>query len=271
MGPFSMRRRLAVAVATLGLLAVAPGIAAADPPDKLYVDNAPGAHCSDAGAGTKAQPFCTAQAAANVVNPRQTVEISGNQGQTTIQRSGTADAPIVFESGDGIPGMLAGDSDSVPGLVVDGAHDVVVRHLTIRGGTGYAAFLLNTTRVTYDGNTTGGIFVANNSSHLAITRNVISGDIRFSGGVGDNVIAGNEVRGIGHDGIWLDKATGVAVTGNTITGACFMAIGVTGTSTGVSVRNNIAAYIEDGSGQQHCDGSSSSALTPPPRANSRRT
>jgi hypothetical protein len=49
-----------------GLLAITPGVAAADPPGKLYVDGSPGATCSNSGTGTQALPFCTAQAAGPV-------------------------------------------------------------------------------------------------------------------------------------------------------------------------------------------------------------
>jgi hypothetical protein len=49
-------------------------------------------------AGTQAQPFCTLQAAADVVVPGQTVRIAGgsyNQ-EVDLTRSGTASAPITF-------------------------------------------------------------------------------------------------------------------------------------------------------------------------------
>jgi hypothetical protein len=54
------------------LAGVAPRVAAAQAAD-LYVG---GSWCSDFGAGTQAVPFCTIQAAANVVNPGQTVLIA---------------------------------------------------------------------------------------------------------------------------------------------------------------------------------------------------
>ena len=79
-----MRGLMTLAAATSALAVI--GASTAIPPANagaaqaiaaaLYVDAASSA-CNDLGSGTQAVPFCTIQAAANVVNPGQTVYIEG--------------------------------------------------------------------------------------------------------------------------------------------------------------------------------------------------
>ena len=94
---------VAAAVLIIGGVAVIPSASAADgaaggsapasaPGTTLYVDF--NGTCSDSGPGTQADPFCTVQAAANVVDPGQTVVVSaastlGTPQSVTIARSGT--------------------------------------------------------------------------------------------------------------------------------------------------------------------------------------
>src|SRR5258708_19829247 len=77
----------------------APTVLAANPAPILYVDAAAAA-CTDSGPGTQAAPFCSIQAAANVVVAGQTVYIQGapglEYGAATITRSGTPTPPITF-------------------------------------------------------------------------------------------------------------------------------------------------------------------------------
>jgi hypothetical protein len=95
---------VSAALLVIGLAAV-PTVdaAAATESSTLYVV-VNGAGCNDSGPGTQAEPFCTIQAAANVVDPGQTVDITGanSQGVTTpltITRSGTSAEPITFTYG----------------------------------------------------------------------------------------------------------------------------------------------------------------------------
>ncbi|MFC1400631.1 MULTISPECIES: PKD domain-containing protein [Streptacidiphilus] len=108
------RRALTAATAVTTLLLTALGTAAAraDTPTTLYVDRTSTA-CSDTGPGSDAAPFCTAQAAADTVEPGQTVMLRNAtaSGPVVISRSGTAAAPITFS------GVLT--NQSVPGI--DGA------------------------------------------------------------------------------------------------------------------------------------------------------
>src|SRR6266511_1925633 len=87
----------------VAMMAILAGTVAASPatadPATLFVGTGP--NCSDQGTGTADRPFCTVQAAANVVNPGQRVQISGGHAESVlISRSGTAAAPILFTSND---------------------------------------------------------------------------------------------------------------------------------------------------------------------------
>jgi len=249
MGSTAARRRVAAAVAALGLVAVAPGVAAADPVDTLYVDAGYHSTCSDTGTGTQAMPFCTVQKAADIVNPGQTVMIAGGSSPTVIRRSGTADAPIVFQgyNPNGYPGGIWGIGGGGTALTIADSHDIVVRGLTIMGQT----------------------VVTGHSSHVSVIRNelsIVNGNtgphIEVDGGDGDNVIAGNVLHGSSDGtGIVLNQAPGVAATSNTVVGACDHGVTVTGASPGVSIENNIVAYVHDNSSSSHCAAGETAAVS----------
>ena len=109
-----------VIVIPLGL-AAAPTAAAT--PTMLFVDH--GVTCSDTGQGSAELPFCTIQAAANVVLPGQTVMVdpTGTHGKTQdaypaeldLHRPGTPEAPIRYTTG---PSTIM---NGVPEVVLEGA------------------------------------------------------------------------------------------------------------------------------------------------------
>ena len=95
-------RFVALAASTLvvvGALVGAPAATAdTGQPGTLYVQGVD--WCSDTGPGTQDMPFCSVQAAADVVMPGQTVDIVGapsQGGKVTLTRSGTPSAPITFQ------------------------------------------------------------------------------------------------------------------------------------------------------------------------------
>jgi PKD domain len=108
----------------------------------LYV-NAASPRCSDAGAGSRAAPFCAIQAAANAAKPGQVVEIEQSARKrlpftrsVTFTRSGTPAEPIVFK------GMAAGPDglpvlESKPGVTpvtFRHVHDITIESLAISYG-----------------------------------------------------------------------------------------------------------------------------------------
>jgi len=122
--------------------AMLPGQAKADTavPATLYVNDMSTA-CSDKGAGTQAAPFCTIQAAADVVNPGQTVYIEVGldalySKPVTITRSGTAAAPITFayeglNNYTDLPYLSPGSVTGGAVVTLLGVHDVTISRLRI--------------------------------------------------------------------------------------------------------------------------------------------
>ena len=94
--------------------------------------------CDDSGPGTAAEPFCTVQAAANVVDPGQTVDIAADTANAdpqslSITRSGTPGEPITFAwTGTGADPVLSPDKQTGEAAVtLDDVHDVTLSRLTI--------------------------------------------------------------------------------------------------------------------------------------------
>lgn len=232
-------------VAIVGQLAVLPATAEAS---VLYVRTVDG--CSDSGSGTNEQPFCTAQAAADVVLPGQTVKMDGSVlGGLTVTRSGTEAAPIVFEGGRAHSGM----NDARPALVVRGAHDVVFRGTNVVYGsreTGPGLRVTQASRVTFDRLSVatdgpgryagGGILIDEGSSMVTISRSTLSIgrtaiEVR---GSADVTIAGNLIEEI-NGGIELTDAPRAAIAGNTVKRSCNRSIAVFGDAAGTSIQNNV--------------------------------
>jgi hypothetical protein len=125
--------------ATTATTATSAGAGPATAPGTtLYVDFK-GA-CSDSGPGTQADPFCTVQAAANVVDPGQTVDITASTTaddpqSVTITRSGTPSEPITFAwSGIGIDPLLSPQKQTGKAVVtLDDVQDVTLSRLDIGG------------------------------------------------------------------------------------------------------------------------------------------
>ena len=138
---------VAAAVLVIGGVAVIPSASAADgaasiaapasaPGTTLYVDF--NGTCSNSGPGTQADPFCTVQAAANVVDPGQTVDISAattasDPQSVTITRSGTPTEPITFAwAGTGPnPGLSPQKQTGKASIAFRDVHDVTLSHLNI--------------------------------------------------------------------------------------------------------------------------------------------
>ncbi|WP_035799736.1 DUF1565 domain-containing protein [Kitasatospora mediocidica] len=242
----------------LGAFALpAVGIAGASAaPTDLYVNNAAGANCSDAGTGAQGAPFCTVSAAAKVVLPGQTVHVAPGQynEQVTLTRSGTAAAPITFEGaavsggkpGDGPGGPMVGPAWGAAaghGLVISGAQYVTVSDLLFQSqGTGIEPVVVdNASNVTllhvanYVGGTvTPAVRVTNGSSKVTVARSQLSAVV-VDQGVTDTVLSTNLLGAVTVLG-----SPGTVVTSNTITNNCLHdGIDLAGASTGATVENNV--------------------------------
>ena len=161
----------------------------------LYVDQA-SSSCSSSGPGSQAVPFCSIQAAADVVDPGQTVYIEtapgGTQAQdydenVTITRSGTPSAPITFArlGTEPIPDVDPYTNGGIP-IALRNVHDVSLYFLAVdhRNGqngievTGSSNITLDRIYDVYDSAntlTSAGVTVDEASSGITISRSKISG------------------------------------------------------------------------------------------------
>jgi PKD repeat protein len=240
----------AVALLLLGGGAAAPAIAAAAP-TTLFVNNTGSVTCSDAGTGTQAQPFCTVQAAVDVVNPGQTVAITGTYSEAvTVTRSGTAGAPVVIDGGSSnFSGIFAGTSG--PAVTVRGAHDVAVRNMQLFAAAN-AVDVDGSTNVTVDSNSVGGssgsaIGVTNGSSSVTLSRNRMESSqgpvIRVDAGGSADTIVDNLIDGSSDTGISVAGTPHSAITSNTVVHPCYTGVSVTGASAGTTIENNIVQWV----------------------------
>ncbi|MGV9265748.1 PKD domain-containing protein [Kitasatospora sp. NPDC003701] len=238
----------------------------------LYVDRN-SALCSDTGTGAGAQgtPFCTIAAAAGVVQPGQTVHISGGNYNEELHptRSGTPAAPITFL---GTPytedpqgrGTQLGVAGTLPDHAVSlaGVHDVTVRHLF--GWSGKEAVLVtDSSRVTLDDlviassgwsstATTAypSVRITGASSDVTLSRSDISasrgGAVEVGAGVDHAVLTTNFLNENAGAGVLITDAQHAVVTSNTVRGTCGPLVVLTGASTGATIENNVLDSDENG-------------------------
>ncbi|MDX6253804.1 MAG: hypothetical protein QOJ11_138 [Frankiales bacterium] len=197
------RRRLLASLAA-GCLAVAapPGTAAASPAPVLYVG---GTGCSDAGAGTQLEPYCTISAAARVAVGGQTVQVAGGTYTEDVRpaRSGSSSAVIAFTSAPGATPVVTG---------ADHAFDLSYRSfVTVTGFTSSAT-------------TSSGIYLKS-SDHITIAQNVVT-------------TAGLPVAGYTAYGIYLNATTDSVVRGNVTYGNSSAGIYLTSGTTRVTIDGN---------------------------------
>ncbi|MER5637792.1 PKD domain-containing protein [Kitasatospora sp. NPDC002227] len=242
--------------AALALAVLTPAgsaVAADGPGDTLYVAKA---NCSPTGPGTKAQPFCTVQAAADAVQPGQTVKVGpGNYAeQVSLTRSGTADHPITFDGG-GILAPARIGATQQHGLTVTGAAYVTVRGFLVNG-TAEAVVLDHTDHVTLDGNRIGAGSLSNMApatvrltggpTATTLSRNHVYGSsyrtVSVEAGATGTVLTGNSVISYASaDTVVVTDAPGTVITNNSVQTDCGTALSLAGSSAGATVANNILA------------------------------
>ncbi|WP_159045902.1 PKD domain-containing protein [Streptomyces sp. WM6372] len=236
-----MRPTRTVVLLAAGLVTLfgVPGAAAADTPASLYVDNAD-AHCSDAGSGAQAAPFCTISAAVRIVKPGQTVRIAPGEPYDealTIDRSGEPGRPIAFVSGaaDGY-----GRVDLAKGLTVSGAGHVVVRGMYIGDGIRVSRSTdIELDRIDSGGGELDGLVVGEASADVRFTRSSVWG-VRIEGGARGTVLSRNELNGtLGSSNVAVVDAPGTVITNNDFSALCGATVSFSGASTGSALFNNV--------------------------------
>lgn len=218
------------------------------------------------GPGTQAEPFCTIQAAANVVSPGQTAEIfstSAASAQTvTVTRSGTPAAPITFTS---VPGMVWPVSPRQQTghavITLKGVHDVHVDGLTVVAYgaddgidvTGSSGISIDRSTVqseplSGDAPPAAGISIDGASSSVTVSRDSFTAQgstaVLAKSGASSVTVTTNRINESAGEGITLDGVTNAAVTSNSVSGSCTSnsgpgnAVILAGGSSG-TVENNI--------------------------------
>ncbi|MFJ2868718.1 PKD domain-containing protein [Kitasatospora sp. NPDC087314] len=250
-----MRTRRAFGLTVVAAVAAfgTPGIATAEPAGVLYVNNNPGANCADTGTGTAARPFCTIQAAADVVEPGQTVQVAPGTTyfeNVKITRSGTAERPITFL---GTPLTTAGYgtrptvyTTNRP-FTLSGVNDVVVRGFeTANSSNGIS--VADSSRVVIDqiefGDTYYGsdsVLIAGKSDHVTVSRSHFpkAHGVVVQDGAAHTLITSNDFNRAGQDAVKATDAPDLAVTNNTIAFSCWSGVSVEGNSPRALIKNNI--------------------------------
>ncbi|WP_370078175.1 PKD domain-containing protein [Streptacidiphilus sp. MAP12-16] len=242
----------------------------------LYVNNAASANCSDsaADAGTRAQPYCSVQAAVNAAQPGDTVQVAdGAYGPVDVKTSGTPSAPLTITGGgvisNFIPRIFVPNGSSGPSLTFDHVHNVVVSGFDI-GETGAptAVAVTGSSDVTLNGSRTGGssqlsrppamVAVDGQSSRFTLSRSMVWADrsqtaVSLASGASGTVLTTNEFNYDGYTGqpaVSAVDAPGTVVVSNSfLSGGCNTAISLTGSSTGSTLENNA---VELGTTNEGC-------------------
>ncbi|AUG78620.1 hypothetical protein CFP65_3840 [Kitasatospora sp. MMS16-BH015] len=263
------RRTAAVAAAVvLGTLSlpVTTAVASATLTD-LYVDRA-AAHCSDTGQGTAIQPYCTIGAAADTVQPGQTVHIAPGDypEQVTLTRSGTAGAPITFTGAgaaidlqrtssppSGVQTTVLGKPASggaKPALTIAGASHVRFQDMQLAGASGTVTIeggsdiRLSRDQFVGTGGSGAAIEVGGAAQGVTIsqTESRVTPFVHVAPGARDTVLSTNAVPNADSRSgpvISVDSAPGTVIVGNTLTQGCAEVIAVMGATTGATIENNV--------------------------------
>ncbi|MFG2729037.1 PKD domain-containing protein [Streptomyces canus] len=256
-------RFVALAASTLVVVSALAGApaAAADTgqPGTLYVQDVD--WCSDTGPGTQDVPFCSVQAAADVVVPGQTVDIVGpprHGGKVTVTRSGTPSAPITFQGVTSAPiGTPA--AEITPPLLggtitLSGVHDVHISYFLLDHTTTDAVDVKGSQDVVLDRlyiaqqgpedatAATDGVSVDGASSDVTVSRSRIydshGNAVQVASGAHGVTVTTNELEGSRYAEIAVSGTATADLTGNTLDDACGPALTIDGGSS-ATVENNV--------------------------------
>ena len=256
-----IRRVSATAAFVIGSSVLMGATAHAAASTLIWVNNASGAGCADAaGSGSQAQPYCTIQAAVNVAQPGDTVEVEPGvyNAQNNITTSGTSSAPITIEADtQEAPVAISGVAHA---FYVSGASNIVIKGFQIGATTAEPVLISGSSDVTVqklafnwvpdDGFENDQLHVTGDSSGIDISQNSFvmstATAVQIDAGGSDDTVTTNLLDDVEGDGIVVDSTPGTNVVSNTIDDTCGSSIDVTGTSTGATIENNILADTFDG-------------------------
>ncbi|HEY2314419.1 MAG TPA: right-handed parallel beta-helix repeat-containing protein [Streptosporangiaceae bacterium] len=173
-----------------------------------YVVDDTSASCSDAGAGTAVQPFCTIAAAASKAHAGDTVLVAaGTYSGTSVDpaSSGVAGSPITFTANPGV--TISGGTRA---FSISSRNYIVVNGFNVTGTSSY------------------GIYVSGGSNNI-VSNNSVS-------------LAGQPVSGAAAAGIYIRNLAGGTVSGNVSHDNSSHGIALSGSTTGVTVAGNTSYH-----------------------------
>jgi PKD domain/Right handed beta helix region len=261
-----VRKRCVAAGAALiisagSLVALATTAQAATTASILYVNSesydTSSEPCSDTTTDSSVAPYCTIQAAADVVQPGQTVQITPGHypGGVTVTRSGTASEPIKFvgSPGDSRSGLFAstvnigsGTPTAGYGLEISGASNVEFSNVQVEGEAAGAVYVTGSSDVELDRDLidpvrTAGVEIGGDSTAVTIADDQVveatGPAIQVDAGVSGTTIT-NDIDNLSTEGVAIDGAADTAVTGDTFEDVDGPGVNVSGGAT-ATIENDI--------------------------------
>lgn len=204
---------------------------------------------TDPGSGTAADPYCSLQTAVNVASSGDTISVANQYpyayGAVTVSTSG-----ITIDGN----GSIIQNSTGA-GLVLDDVTGVTVSNFSVSSPGSSVVQIIGSHNVVLDtvdaaaqgSATSGAISIDGASSGVTVSRSIASQEGWSAGAVGivvssgaSNIdLASDVVATFGAGGIVANGVTGLDIVGDTIQRSCAGAISVGGSSTGVSIENNL--------------------------------
>ncbi|MFJ9694554.1 PKD domain-containing protein [Kitasatospora sp. NPDC101183] len=282
----TIRHRVGLAAAVAGSAiagVVLPSVAHAADQSVIYVDNTLNAqgipYCSDTGSGTQDQPFCTVQAAVDVAQPGQTVQVTPGgtyREPVTVKHSGEPGKPITIKAD--IPyrdpstnlGTRSWNGNTPPAahaLVLSGVHDITVSGFQFDAPQ-ESVLVQDSERITlnrnillggnpvFEGrrsypNPTPALRITGKTADTTVSRNRLQGDgtigLAVEAGVTGTVVTTNEIGYSRTGGLVVTGAPGTVVASNSFAKNCGNDVLLTGNSSGSTVVNNVITKAPAGS------------------------
>jgi PKD repeat protein len=273
-----VRSRRIAAIAALSIsassLAALPN-AEADAGTTLYVNNSQSAACSDTTTDSATTPYCTIQAAADVVTAGQTIIVAaGTYAPFTITASGTASDPITVQavvprptpSGAGPETVTTISSPTATAAItVSGAHYVNVSgfdafsssttvngagsQVSVTGSSDISIDRISATRLGGTADVSPAVEIDGASSAVTVSRSWLysaaGSAVQIDPGGSDDVITTNTMVDSGAPAIAVNGAADTDITSNAFGETCGHAVVLTGASGGSSIQNNVLENLLD--------------------------
>ncbi|MFJ9694556.1 PKD domain-containing protein [Kitasatospora sp. NPDC101183] len=279
----TIRHRIGLAAAVAGSAiagTVLPSVAHAADQSVLYVDNTRPQNCSDAGSGAQDRPFCTVQAAVDVAQPGQTVQVrfGGEYAESvTVKHSGLPGKPITIKADIpyrtptttlGVAPGRTGVPAAAHALVFSGVHDITVSGFRLDASQ-ESVLVQDSERIVLNRNTllggspasggtpsfpgpTPALRITGKSNATTVSRNTVGGigtvGVAVEAGVTGTVVTTNAIVSNPAGGITVTDAPGTVVASNSFSENCGNDVLLTGNSSGAAVVNNIVTKVPAG----HC-------------------